>query len=302
VSGLQSHSYSRLVKGTARIAEADAQIGSVQLLGGKVQLSGLKWTARERTGSSAGSHGRFSIQAARLAGHKLPVTAASIDSSIHAINKALKPTGLHLSMPSRSRQNGKLSVSPLSLGIDDSKLGNDTINPVVTAIQPVANQLTDLLIGINCKLGSFLTLADLALSAVDGTGGLDVEFGGATAATNDTSYSDPFGHPNPGRHHPASTGTDVATGVGAPTSHTTTTAGTPGSGAKNPTTATAPVSQLAGTATESASCATTSPAGRPSCSRGAGLTVGLAALGLLVLFAATDFFVLRARRRAAEQA
>jgi hypothetical protein len=50
------------------------------------------------------------------------------------------------------------------------------------------------------------------------------------------------------------------------------------------------------------SCSTTSPAGRPSCSSGAGLAVGLIALGTLGGVAGADFLVSRRRRKLAGMA
>jgi hypothetical protein len=300
VSGMHSHSHARLVSGKARIATATSQINTISLLGGKVKLAGLEWLAGQRSGAAHGSRARFRMSSARLAGHKLPVTASTVDSTFTRINKALKSTGLHVTPPKRSLSRGKLAVSALSIGIDDSKLGGKTLNPILETIQPVTNKLSELITGVDCKLGNFLTLADLALSAVDGTGGLDVNLGGATAATDSTSYGNPFGGQLGGHHlgAPAPRG-HVTPGSGRTTT-TTTTAGTSGGG--SPGTASrqgTDVATTARTTATSSSCATISPAGWPSCSRGHGLQVGLGALGLLVAFAGTDFFVLRRRRRLA---
>jgi hypothetical protein len=300
VSGLQSHSHARLVAGKARIATATSHVSSVSLLGGKVKLSGLQWTSRQRTGSNPAQHATFTIGTAVLAGHRLAVSAPSIDATVSRINKALKPTGLHLSMPTRTRAHGKLTVTQLTIGIDDSKLGGKTINPILETVQPVTNKLSELITGIDCRLGNFLTLADLALSAVDGTGGLDVNLGGATAATDDTAYKNPFGSPPAQQHlgRPAPRG-HVAPPSQGSTTTTTTTASSAGS---SPGTSSDPGSApatIAGATNTSASCATTSPAGWPSCTRGHGVQAALIALGLLAAFAASDFFVLRRRRRLA---
>jgi hypothetical protein len=298
-AGLQSHSHARLISGTARIASSTAHVGSIRLAGGKVVLSGLQWSAGRRTGSKPGRHASFTVGAIRLAGHSLPVRGPSIEASLATINKALKPTGVHVSMPARTYAHGKIAISPLSVGIDDSKIGGETINPVLQAVQPVTDKLSALITGFDCRLGNVLTLADLALSAVDGTGGLDIRFGGATADNNDKAYGNPFGAPplhhqlgqsSPGGHTPARPGTPGTTTTTASGGH----AGNAAAGNQSPATESA-------AASTSAHCSTTSPADWPSCTRGRGLAVGLAALGLLAAFAATDFFVLRRRRAAVDE-
>jgi hypothetical protein len=299
-AGLQSHSQARLISGTARIASSTAHVGSIRLAGGKVALTGLQWSAGRRTGSKPGRHASFTVGAIRVAGHRLPVSGPSVESSVATINKALKPTGLHVSMPARSFSHGKISISPLSVGIDNSKLGGETINPILQAVQPVTDKLSALITGFDCRLGNVLTLADLALSAVDGTGGLDIRFGGATADNNDKAYGNPFGAPPP--HHPlgqSSPGRHIPARPGTPGTTTTTTSG--GRSGSGGTAGSQGTTTEAAAASSSSQCSTISPADWPACTRGRGLAVGLAALGVLAAFAATDFFVLRRRRAVADE-
>jgi hypothetical protein len=59
---------------------------------------------------------------------------------------------------------------------------------------------------------------------------------------------------------------------------------------------------VAGTRVIASSCSTTSAAGRPGCSRGAGLAIGLIALATLGGVAVADFLVSRRRRKLATMA
>jgi hypothetical protein len=296
LTGLHSTSHSRLVPGTSRIASAASSLGQVTLLGGAVVLSGLRWSAVQHTGKTRTSRGQFRMSSAVVAGRRLPTAPSNLGATIHSINHALAASGLHLTLPTTIRDHGTLSVSPLAIGIDNSTLGSETVDPGLGAIQPVTDALTNLVIGASCQVGNVLTLADIALSAVDGTGGLDVELGGATATSNGRSYGDPFGHPgstsNPNGSRTGTT-TGTARNVGSRTPRTGSRSGaTQGrAGTSSP--------RLSGAQTASSSCRTTSPAGRPSCSSGAGLKVGLGALGLLGAFVAADAVVLRRRRKAA---
>jgi hypothetical protein len=301
VKGMQSHSHARLVAGKARIATGTARISSISLLSGKVVLSGLQWRARQRTGTHRASTVNFRIGTAHLAGRSLPVSGPSVDATIATINKAIKSTGVHLTMPAQTHDHGKLAVSPMTIGIDNSKIGGKTVNPILGVVQPVTNKLSELVTGIDCRLGNFLTLADLALSAVDGTGGLDLNLGGAMAVTDDKAYGNPFGHSLGGKHPLGSSlpHQHTSPSSGSATTTTTTSSGRNGSAGSPATAGTTPPPGTVGANGVSASCSTTSPAGRPSCSPGRGLVVGLVALGLIAAFAVTDFFVLRVRRNAA---
>jgi hypothetical protein len=300
MSGLHSESHARLVPHTARIATAQATVGTIKLLGGKVVLSGLRWNAVKRTGNAPTAKAQFTMQSAIVAGKHLPVSGANLKTTAATLNRALGATGIHLTLPRRVLHNGKIEETPLTIGIDDSQVGNNVINPLLGAVQPVTNAVLTALIGINCKLGSLLSAVDLIVSGVDGTGGLDLNLGGASATSDGKTYADPFAH-TPQSHnsqHHAAGGHRHSTSKGGTT---TTSTGSSGSGGANNTATTSgggdgQTQPLTDTSSSSSSCATTSPAGWPSCSRGAGLKVGLIALGLLAAFALSDAVVLRLRR------
>lgn len=301
MSGLHATSNAHLIKHKTRIATATSRIGSLKLAGGAIKLAGMQWTASRQSGGTNHLSAHFTMNAVSIAGKKLPVASPKqIGAAFDSVNKTLKTTGLHLAVPQRTYSHGKLSMSPLTIGIEQSTLGNETINPILTAIQPITNQLTTALVGINCKIGSVLSAVDLVLSGLDGTGALDVSLGGVSAENDTKAYGDAFGNSPPptigGNHdttdpkHTTTTTTGGGGGTGTSgVSSGGTDTGQTGSGGNSGTV----------TTSLSSSCATTSPAGRPSCSNGAGLTVGLGTLGLLLLFAGTDYFVLRRRRIAA---
>jgi hypothetical protein len=301
MTGLHASSNAHIIKGKTRIATAKSAVGQLNLLGGVVKLGGMQWTASRQSGGTNHLTTHFTMDAASVGGKTLPVASPKqIGTAFDSINKTLKTTGLHLAVPQRSYSHGKLVMSPLTIGIEQSTLGNETINPILTAIQPITNKLTTALVGVNCKIGSVLSAVDLILSGLDGTGALDMSLGGVSADNETKSYGNAFGNQKPptlGGHQGSSSNkhtTTTTTGGGGGTSST-------GGGTGGVSNTGQSTSAGGGTLSSSlsSSCATTSPAGRPSCSNGAGLAVGLGALGLLVLFAGTDFFVLRRRRIAA---
>lgn len=302
VSGMHTANTSRLIPGKARIATATSTIGELSLLKGTIVLSGLSWTATDRTGTHPFRHSSFSIGGASLAGKALPVNTANISSTITTINKLLAPIGLHISLPYSYVQAGTLNEAPLIVGLDNSKVGGQVVNPVLDALLPITNPLRSALNGITCKFGSVLGAVDLATAAIDGTGGVDVKFGGASAATDDTTYKNPFGNTLGGGHHqltgPTTTpssgntsGTTSGLGTGTPTGVPPVDSGTQTS----PPDDTAPL--VSGTKVVSSSCSTTSPANRPSCSQGEGLMVGLIAIAAVAAIAGADYLVMRRRRK-----
>jgi hypothetical protein len=288
VTGLSSSGFAQLVPGQNRIADATAGVSTVSLGGGKVVLRGLHWEARRQTGARSSALTEFTIGSATVNGSSMPTSGSSLPATLAAVNRALTSTGLHVTAPTVSRRAGVFAVGPLSIGIDNSRLGGMIINPLIDALGPVTDPVVNTLTGAVCQLGSFYSLVNLLLSGFDGIGGLDLEIGGASATVNDTTYANPFGtatFPGTNAAGPAPPGASATGGKAGPLPGTSSSTGA------------GPPPQLAGQPEVSSSCATTSPAGRPSCSNGAGLVVGLIALATLGGMAGADYAVVRRRQR-----
>jgi hypothetical protein len=297
-TGLSSSAAAELVPGTARLAQAGAHVGRLALAGGAVVLTDVHWTAAQRSGTHASMSHAFSIGQVLVGGKSLPTSSDALGSTLASVNKALATTGLHVTVPAAHRiSGGGIAVPPLSIGIDESTLGGAVLNPVLTKAGPVKDKAVNALLGMSCKFGTPLTVADIVLSAIDGTGALDLQFGGVTAGSEGISYADPFGVPSqPGR--PVSTTGPAPTGHGAPAAQQATTGSLPAAaGGSSPA---APAPQVAGAAAQTSSCASTSPANWPSCSNGAALAAGLIGLATVGGVAGADWLVTRRRRRLPE--
>ncbi|HVU62315.1 MAG TPA: hypothetical protein VHD58_11790 [Mycobacteriales bacterium] len=301
VSGLSSTAHARLVNGQARIASATADVAKLDLLGGKVALDGLHWQVSARSGTHPSVSRSFRLGSVTIAGVKLPTLPDALSSTLAAVNKALASTGLHISLPTATHQSGIYGISPLSIGIDDSKLGSELFVPILNLLHTLIDPTMSAITNAVCQIGSVYTTVNLLLTAISGVGAVDAEFGGATATTDDTTYANPFGDGGTPPSLPATGATTTPGGGGqiGPAS---------GGGAPPTLPVTSPVPapnqspEVAGTRVLSSSCSTTSAAGRPSCSRGAGLAVGLIALATLGGVAAADFLVSRRRRKLAAMA
>jgi len=259
-----------------------------------VVLDHLHWTADQRSGASAGVHGAFTAGDVIVNGQTFPGSADQLTTVFTAVNAALAPTGLHVTLPVAHKTANGIAVPPLAIGIDNSTLGASVVNPVLTASQPVQEQVKNILFGISCKFGSVFTIEDIFLSAVDGTGGLDLLLGGVAAGSDGTSYANPFGN--------VTLGSSGALGSSSvPGAATSTVGGLPGAAPPPGTAGVGSVPgaapQLAGNSHASASCATTSPAHWPHCSDGNALVVGLLGLAAVTAIGGGDWLATRRRRR-----
>ena len=293
---MSTHSTARLIAGQARIATAEAAIGKLSLMGGAVVLNNLHWTATVRTGSHPSSSGTFTMGDATIAGHVVPVTPGTAATVFDTINKALADTGLHLTLPTpRKTADGGIAIPPLSVGIDDSKAGGAILDPINTATQPVQQQLAQALLQISCKMGTPLLLKDIGLGAVDGTGGVDLKFGGVSAGTTAVAFTNPFGNVALGSSSPQLVGGTTAAGGSSGIAPAAGGAVGGPAGAVGSPPGSAP--QLAGSSKVAESCATTSPANWPSCSSGSALVAGLLGLVAVAGVGGADFLATRRRRR-----
>lgn len=295
-TGMTTSAGAKLIAGQARTATADAAVGRLSLLGGVVVLDDLHWSADQRSGAGAKAEGAFTAGDVIVNGQKYPGSADQLAAVFQAVNAALAPTGLHVTVPVAHKTANGIAVPPLAIGIDDSSLGATVVNPVLTASQPVQEQIKNILFGISCKFGSVFTIEDIFLSAVDGTGGLDLLLGGVNARSDGTSYANPFGNVALGS-------SSAALGSASLPGTTSSTVGGGLPGAAPPPAAAGVGSvpgaspQLAGNSQSSASCATTSPAHWPHCSDGNALVVGLLGLAAVTAIGGGDWLATRRRRR-----
>lgn len=293
MSGMSTVSTSRLIPGQARLATADATIGRLSLLNGMVVLNDIHWSASLRTGTKPSMSGTFTIGDAVIAGQKQGVGPDQATAVIATVNKLIATSGLHLTPPTVAKNStGGLTITPMSLGITNSQLGGEVLNPLNTATQPVQQQLVQILLGINCKTATPLLLKDIVVGALDGTGSANMLLGGVTVSSSAIAYTNPFGNVQFGTSSGQPLGGSSAAAPGAVPGGigASVPGGSVGAAAGN-----AP--QLANQAQVSQSCATTSPAHWPSCSNGAALAAGLLGLVAVVGVGGADFLVARRRRQ-----
>ncbi|HVX68165.1 MAG TPA: hypothetical protein VHA79_00550 [Mycobacteriales bacterium] len=300
VRGLASTAHAHLYPGKARVADSTADLATMQL--GPVRLGGLHWETSVRTGMNPTSSSTFTVSTVSIGGTKLPTAStAALLSTFKAVNKALEPTGLLVQLPEVSHDDAQLAMTPLSIGIKHSALGKMLLVPILNLVHTVFDPAADAINKAFCTFGSAYGAVNLMIAALDGVGQFSLNFGGTTAQTDDATYANPFGNGD------SDTGTSGTTLPPGGDTSTPAIGGDTGTGGPLPAVsdlpAPVPTPQVAGgTRDVASSCSTTSPAGRPSCGRGAGLAVGLIALAALGGIAGADYFVVRRRSRLARMA
>lgn len=295
IGGGDAESSTRVLPGEGR--EATATVTSSLSITDAVRLDGMRWHATHRTGVDPLAEGAFELGRAEVGG--VPLPTEDLASAEAAINEALAPTGISISLPRVQRMlepTDLIRVTPMRIEIRDSPLGKTALGPALDATRDQRVQLFDDLVELYCDSASVLLVGDIGISVVAGTGFLTVDLGGVQASSSDLEVGNPFGTIEPfelGGVSIPGTGVDTSTAAppaGSPpvagVSPPSTVAAAPAVGAV-PARATGPVEEL---------CESLHP-NRGTCSEGAAAAVGVVGLLATVGMAGAD--VLRQRRQAA---
>jgi hypothetical protein len=302
IQGATTSATTEIQNGDERVATATADLGTISIGNGLIALKGLHWVATQTSGATSSSSGTFTIGSLSIAGLNIPINNDEASTVTTLINTALEPTGIQIDWPTASvLSDGTQVISPLTIGIDNSALGQQIVGSQLNTIQPVRNVLEQELLGIsNCTLQtdsqSALLIADVFLGVPSGGGDLNITIGGAKAVTGDPVASSPFGSVGSG-----DLGSDLGSTLPTTPSSLPFTEGTTDSGTTLPTTTT-PSTTPSGTkiklgpVSKSVSCHSIGPAGGGCVTPNSAVPVGIVGLVLLALLAGWDF--VRQRRRA----
>lgn len=172
-----SRSITRLNNGT-REAIATVDIGKVGIAG-VIELSGLHWEAKAQSGTIDKTEGTFTIGKLKVLGQIIPSSDAL--KGIEQANALLQPLGIQVVYPKAHTAAGILFVDPLVIRVIPSQSRDMISGTVLGLIQPVREQLVDILLKQDCGNDTYITVADIALGSVTGAGSFSLELGGANA-------------------------------------------------------------------------------------------------------------------------
>ena len=179
-----------VVGGATRMARASVDLGDIDLFGGLIKLSNLQWNALQQTGNGAAARGTFSIGAARIGGQAIPTGAPA--TTVAALNQLTSQIGVTFEPPAVTQDNGVVKVSPLVLHLQSSPTQQLVTSPLLVALQPARQALIAALTKITCYVQTIVTVADVSVGPLTGSGSFDLGFGGVAATTEGERFANPF--------------------------------------------------------------------------------------------------------------
>jgi hypothetical protein len=199
IEGLRSKAEATtgVVDGNARVSHSVVTLDRLSLANGSVVLHGMRWEATQRTGESGNVEvvdGSFTFGGASVGNTPLPGGSGG-EQVFAGINQALAQTGLAIVPPVIEKEGGTARVSPLSVRMADSPLGRQAIGPLLGNLQPIREPLAQGLLNADCRFGALLTVADVALGVISGSGAVSFDFGGVSATSEGARFDNPLAGP-----------------------------------------------------------------------------------------------------------
>lgn len=184
INGGRTITHSGVVNGNTREALARTELGTVSLRGGVIKLQGLAWEAIDRTGAVNETIGTFTVGSVTIAGQAVSLPGDGFQQAAQ-LKALLDPLGFKITPPGVRVEQGIVFVDPLKIGVVPSAPRDGLTAPLISAAQPLRDQIVDALVAQNCKNSTYVTIADIALGSVTGAGALGLELGGVQATTAD---------------------------------------------------------------------------------------------------------------------
>ncbi len=287
LDGLRSTAESSIaVRSGRRDSQAIASVGVIELAGGIVRLEGVRWSIAKTTGAPNRSAGAFTIGRIVVSGVELPdQTPSQISASFDAVNAALAASGIVLSPPeSVRRSDGTIEITPLVVTFGGTGATNPVLGALFEQLQPRRDAIYEQTQQAGCPadpviVNAALTVFDIFLAGLSGSGGLRFEVGGVRTLHDTRAFESPFGALPPFEF----AASPVVPGAVSP--------GTP------PTQGQPRVDSLPPEAGRTVTrCETTHPSRRPGCSRGSAALAGVASLLFVLGLVGAETYRTRRRR------
>jgi hypothetical protein len=164
---------------TAEVRSA-ASIGELRIgaSGASPVLRGIEWRLVQRIGKPA--RASFSVGSAEIGPTRYAFDSpAQVAAGLAAVNKALKATGISVTLP----VPGQSGVGPLTIKLKDAKAAATVVGPLYSRVLADAiNQAESTIVAGLPESGLVVTVANVGLAAVTGRGGAAVELGGISGA------------------------------------------------------------------------------------------------------------------------
>ncbi len=179
LAGVTNESTSGVDEAGNRVASARARVGQLSFAGGAVTLGDLEWVATHRAGAEP--VGSFTMGSAKIAG--VPVPAQDAGALFDALNATLGTLGIEIGQPRARIVEDTVYVDPLSISVVPNASRDLLAGALLSALQPVREQLFGALIEADCGNAAYVTIIDLMLGSVTGGGSMRLSVAGVSAGT-----------------------------------------------------------------------------------------------------------------------
>jgi hypothetical protein len=180
LAGMSEWTRSTIDDEGVRVATAHVEVADVQLLAGLVELHGLTWDGRHD--GTNGASGAFRVQGASIAG--VPVPTSDPVELLDGVNAVTSALGITISAPAVREVGDNVFVDPLTVAIVPNA-GRDVVSAaLLEGVQPLREALFGALIDADCSNSAYITVLDILLGSVTGSGSFRLSLGGVDAGSS----------------------------------------------------------------------------------------------------------------------
>lgn len=180
-------------EGTLREARAVSTADQLRVLGGLFTFDKPRWEALAQSGSRTTATGSFTFERATVLGSPRSAEEAMSDLAGFKtfLEQLLAPLGIVLELPTVEVREDGVRVTPMGFRIVNPPFGTELITPLLGAIDDQVQQWRAEALAADCKNATLLTVLDVIIGILGGSGAFEALVGGVDAATHDTDYSIP---------------------------------------------------------------------------------------------------------------
>lgn len=212
-----------------REAHAVSTAEQLRILGGIFTFNQVRWEATARSGAKTTTEGSFTFASASVLGAPKSAEQAMADLQgfKESTEKILAPLGVEFQMPTVQVDGTGVRVTPMGFRIKNPPFGANIILPFLNTNAEQFDSWRKDLQTQSCANNTFLTVVDVLVSVLGGSGSIEALVGGVDVATHDTDYSVPPVVTEAPTTEPVTTPvpdvapaelTNTATNLGSPTS------------------------------------------------------------------------------------
>lgn len=187
------------LEGRVREARAVTRADELRVFGGLFTFTNPRWEAAARSGDLESNVGSFTFERATVLGvERTPQEALEDFAGFeYGLEQLLQPFGVQLDLPTVEVADGRVRVTPMAFRVVDPPFGSAVVAPFLGAIQPLREAAVNKAVAQDCRNALAITLLDVVLGVVAGSGSVEILAGGVDAFTADTDFTVPPLEPLP---------------------------------------------------------------------------------------------------------